>query len=166
MISQNCAKHVKSTVKLAVTLATMHMLIGCSSTDEPRDGIVDSNTMLIIEKVNEIAPQAIKGEFVLVIKNTASCGPQGNVCLNTDYDYRDQRTVTVMIPRGFVRALTQMHGEHPEKYFLAKRIEIRGSAKREKIVFMNQDGTPSDKYYYQTHIIPERPETIRVIPTV
>lgn len=166
MKSSSLGRFTKSSLKWISVLAVLTTLGACSSTQENKNAIVDSNTMLLIDKVNEIAPQAITGKFILTIKNTDVCGQNGNVCLNTQLDYRDQRAVTVVIPRGFVRAMTQMHGEHPEKFFENKRIEVRGAAKRQKIIFFHKNGEPSEKYYYQTHILPERPETIRVIPTV
>ena len=146
-----------------IVVLLLMLISACSSTEKP-SGIVDSNTMLIIEKANEIAPQPIQGEFVLTIRNADTVNR--NVYLNTQSDYRDQRAVTVVIPSNYVRALTQMHGEHPQQYFNGKRIEVRGAAKRVKINFYSANGQESDKYYYQTHILLDRPEYIKVIPTV
>ncbi|MFC4699047.1 hypothetical protein ACFO4O_02620 [Glaciecola siphonariae] len=154
---------VSKRVCASVLALSLALLSGCSSTEE-KQGIQDTNTMLIIEKTAEMAPQSIEGEFILRIKNTATVNR--DVMLNTQKDYRDQRSVTVKIPRNFVLAMTQMHGEHPEKFFDNKRIRVRGTAKRQRIVFFDTNGQATDKYYYQTHIIPERPETIEVIPGI
>lgn len=124
------------------------------------DGETLTSPEAAIHDANAKAPQAVPGRFVLHVR---SAGRQdGNVYLNSELDYRDQRNLTVAIMPAAIDALAQRYGQPPDAFFLGKNIVVDGAARREKIVFMT-NGMPSDKYYYQTHVVVERDDQIRLM---
>ncbi|HEY0267409.1 MAG TPA: hypothetical protein VGC16_11690 [Rhizomicrobium sp.] len=113
-----------------------------------------------IHEANARAPDAVPGRFALHIQ---SVGRQDeNVYLNSEPDYRDQRNLSVEIRPAAIDALAQRYGQPPGQFFLGKNIVVDGAARREKIVFFSR-GLPSDKYYYQTHVVVEREDQIRLM---
>ncbi|WP_293764322.1 hypothetical protein [uncultured Paraglaciecola sp.] len=128
------------------------VLAGCSATQPI--SLVDtthshSDTMEIIRSAAEFAPNGVKGEYILKVKAAGNQGPF--VYLNTELDYRDQRSVTVAIHPKLIPLFVAKYGTTPQKYLVDKSISVTGQAKRIKIDFTSQ-GKPSGKYYYQTHI--------------
>jgi len=124
------------------------------------DGETLTSPEAAIHEANAQAPQAVPGRFALHVQ---SAGRQdGNVYLNSELDYRDQRNLTVAIMPAAMGALARRCGQPPDQFFLGKNIVVDGAARREKIVFM-ANGMPSDKYYYQTHIVVERGDQIRLM---
>ncbi len=100
------------------------------------------------------------GRFALHVQ---SAGRQdGNIYLNSELDYRDQRNLTVAIMPAAIEALTRRYGQPPDQFFAGKNIVVDGAARRMKIVFMADDA-PSDKYYYQTHVAVEQADQIRIM---
>lgn len=138
---------------MKILFATLVLLLaGCSATQSENSTSTTftySDTMDIIRSAAESAPHAVEGEYILNIKATGSQG--AFVYLNTELDYRDQRSVTVAIHPRAVRAFIDKYGSAPQDYFLDKSIAVSGQAKRIKINF-NSQGKPTGKYYYQTHI--------------
>ena len=105
--------------------------------------------MEIIKSAAGSAPDGVEGEYVLKIKAAGKQGPF--VYLNTEFDYRDQRSVTVAIHPSLVPLFVEKYGATPQEYFINKSVSVFGQAKRIRINFGLQ-GKPSGKYYYQTHI--------------
>ena len=138
---------------MKILFATLVLLLaGCSATQSENSTSTTftySDTMDIIRSAAESAPHAVEGEYILYIKATGSQG--AFVYLNTELDYRDQRSVTVAIHPRAVKAIIDKYGSAPQDYFLDKSIAVSGQAKRIKINF-NSQGKPTGKYYYQTHI--------------
>lgn len=135
-----------------VLITFILVLTGCSSTPSSlpqKAGAGLSDTMEIIRSAAGSAPKGVKGEYVLNIKATGNQGPY--VYLNTELDYRDQRSVTVAIHPNVVPELIAKYGSKPQDYFINKSISVIGQAKRIRIDFMSRN-RPSGKYYYQTHI--------------
>jgi hypothetical protein len=95
------------------------------------------------------APRNVPGIFILQVKATGKDGKR--VYLNSEFDYRDQRNLTVSINERTARALAAKFGAPPEDYFKGKTIEVRGSARRVTIGFF-ENGRPTGLYYYQTHV--------------
>lgn len=135
-----------------VLLSLVLVLAGCTTTQPKTNkkiAVSYSNTMEIIKSVAGSAPDGVEGEYVLKIKAT---GNQGRfVYLNTEFDYRDQRSVTVAIHPRLVPLFLEKYGATPQEYFVNKSVSVIGQAKRIRINFVSQ-GKPSSKYYFQTHI--------------
>lgn len=96
------------------------------------------------------APAVVPGLFSLEIKNAAKVGKV--VYLNTEYDYRDRRNVTVALTAKMLEEFATLYPDQkPEQYFIGKTIVVNGAASRQTIWFISE-GKASEKYYFQTHI--------------
>lgn len=147
-------------VKMKIVLITLILVLtGCSSTHLSKP--IYSDTMEIIRSAAEAAPDSVEGEYILNIKATGSQGPF--VYLNTELDYRDQRSVNVSIHPSVIPLFEAKYGSHPQQFFLNKSISVTGQAKRVTISF-NSQGKPTGKYYYQTHIRVMDISQIKVLP--
>lgn len=146
-----------------VLFAFILVLTGCISTHPPLPQSAvsgHSDTMEIIRTAAESAPNGVQGEYVLSIK---AAGSQGRfVYLNTELDYRDQRSVTIAIHPSIVPEFVARYGSPPQDYFINKTISVSGQAKRTRIN-LSSNGRPTGKYYYQTHIRVMEISQIKVI---
>ena len=75
----------------------------------------------------------------------------GNIYLNSEQDYRDQRNLTVTIRPSAINALAERFGEQADRFLIGRRIVVDGEARRVRIDF-TYNGQPTGKYYYQTHV--------------
>ena len=131
-----------------VFLTLILLLAGCSSTTSHTTSTF-SDTMEIIKAAAESAPKGVPGQYALQIVATGSQGQY--VYLNTEKDYRDQRSITVALHPKVIAQLSAKYGMPPQEYFVNKAIVVNGKAQRVKIVLLS-GGKPTGKYYYQTHI--------------
>lgn len=114
-----------------------------------------------IELAADAAPDGAPGVFDLVVKAT---GQQNDMFyLNSEQDYRDQRNLTIDIPPRVDLVLVAKYGALGP-FFMGKHLHVTGVARRVKIWFLNNDGTRSQKYYYQTHVLVQDPSQIQIIP--
>ncbi len=81
------------------------------------------------------------------------------VYLNSEKDYRDQRNLTIRMPTSILPKLEQRLGVKFQD-LKNRRLVILGVAKRNRINFVN-DGQPTGKYYYQTHVHVDSPTQIK-----
>lgn len=102
-----------------------------------------------IERAAEAAPASVKGVFVMDVHATGR--QNGNLYLNSQADYRDQRNLTIAIAPDVATTLQTKFGEVPDTFLVGKRIAVTGEAKRVTIWFL-WNGVPTEKYYYQTHV--------------
>lgn len=102
-----------------------------------------------IERAADAAPAGVKGVFVMDVRGTGR--QDGNLYLNSQVDYRDQRNLTIAIAPDIAAALQTKFGDAPDTFLVGKRIAVTGEAKRVTIWFL-WNGVPTEKYYYQTHV--------------
>ena len=102
-----------------------------------------------IEKSAELAPSSISGVFEMTIKSVES--KHRMEFLNSEIDNQDQRNLIVALRPNAVKELTDKFGMNPEEYFVGKRIQVKGEAKRTKewVLYKNKN---IRKYFYQTKI--------------
>lgn len=125
-------------------------LAGC--TFRSADIKYPAGTILPFEAVQRAAYAASKpvyGLFWLRVQATGTM--KGEVYLNSEKDYRDQRNITIVIKPAAAKALEKKLGRSPATAYIHKSILVRGAARRVTIYFAI-DGKPSAKYYYQTHV--------------
>ena len=132
----------------SIVLVLIFLLAGCTATTSHTTPTC-SDTMDIIKVAADSAPHCVPCQYTLQIVATGSQGQY--VYLNTEKDYRDQRSVTVALHPKLIAQLTAKYGVPPQDYFIGKAIMVSGKAQRVKIAFLS-DGKPTNKYYYQTHI--------------
>jgi hypothetical protein len=132
---------MKTTTIIAALAAT---LAGCAG--RPLGGITPEAAVM---RAAALAPAGVGGTFIMTVRAT---GRQDNrLYLNSEVDYRDQRNLSVEIPAPAEDELgVRLHGAVPAT-LLGKRIAVRGVARRVRIVF-TENGAPTSKYYYQTHV--------------
>lgn len=114
-----------------------------------------------IEMAADAAPATVPGRFVLTVRATGRI--DDNIFLNSENDYRDQRNLTIVIPPLVSAAIQKKVGALPDAYFSGKTIAVTGEAARVKIVFTS-NGMPTEKYYYQTHVVLTDADHIEVLP--
>jgi len=132
-----------------ILLSSIIILGGCKSTTFDTPPKVGMTAIDAIELSEEAAPKSARGIFFLSIK--ASGSQKQYVYLNTEQDYRDRRNVSVVLLPEFQKAFIKKYGVSPDKVLVDKSITVNSFAKRIKIYFF-EDGKPTDKYYFQTHI--------------
>ncbi len=143
---------------MRIVLASLVFILACCSSTTQLSGSTPAapnantmtNTMDIIKRAAESAPQGVPGEYLLTIQATGT--KDAMVYLNTELDYRDQRNVTVAIHPTVVAQLQAKYGVGPEAFFTGKKIMVKGSAQRVRVDFISANRRQSGKYYYQTHI--------------
>ncbi len=99
----------------------------------------------------DLAPRAaLTGCFELVVRRAGF--DHNDLFLDSEEDYRDQRSLNVRVTGRAADQLQQMLGNVAVAAALVGRpIAVRGSAYRQRIDF-TANGQPTGKYYYQTHL--------------
>lgn len=156
------AKYSVKMMKKLLLASAFLVLGGCASTSSSTttDGTGFSDTMEIIRTASAQAPAVVTGDYTLFVKAIGQ--KRGAVFLNTELDYRDQRNVTIVVPKWMLPKMGIENFHAIEAKFLHQAIRVHGDAMRTKIYLMNGD-EPSDTYYYQTHIEPAKPADINVV---
>ncbi len=143
---------------IAAILLLPLALGGCASVpDGSSQWIAPSDA---VQLAAAAAPRAVRGQFHLRVQNTGS--QNGNVYLNSERDYRDQRNLTVTLTPHAIEQYTRLTGQDPLQAFRNQDIVVSGAAARVRIGFFI-DGKPSDKYYYQTQLVVDDTSQIRVL---
>ena len=97
----------------------------------------------------DAAPAGVRGTFEMEAR---SAGRQdGNIYLDSELDYRDQRNLTIAVHPAAAVRLREKFGKDIDSLIIGKRIMINGEARRVKIV-ISFDGRLTGDYYYQTHV--------------
>jgi len=109
----------------------------------------------------DVAPAAVRGVIEMRVRGSGRAG--GKIYLNSEQDYRDQRSVSVAIQPMAFTALRKRFGNWPDKALAGKTIRVRGYVRRVRIDFLASNGRASGKYYYQTHIIVKRADQITLV---
>ncbi|MBO9715627.1 MAG: hypothetical protein J7507_02190 [Pseudoxanthomonas sp.] len=130
-------------------------LSACSSVPANERGWIEP--VDAVRAANDDPAYGVRGDFVLTVKALASY-PERSF-LNSETDYRDQRNLTVRMPTSIVPELEQRLGVRFAD-LKNRRIVVTGLAKRARIDFL-EDGRPSGKYYYQTHVRVDSPTQVR-----
>jgi hypothetical protein len=106
------------------------------------------------------APEVVPGTFSLTIQATGT--DKHALYLNSEADYRDQRCLTIEIPKAAIPALQAKFGKDLEDYFQGKHLLVSGAAERVTVYFVLHHRV-TKTYYYQTHILVESPEQLTVM---
>ena len=99
----------------------------------------------------DAAPKVVEGVFALTVK--AGGRQREMLYLNSEFDYRDQRNLTIRIYPEAASKLQERVGGDPIQRLYDKAILVKGAAVRTKILLLDDAGKPTGKYYYQTHVI-------------
>ena len=110
----------------------------------------------------EVAPQGVSGLFEMTVRGSG-IADAGRLYLNSQPDYRDPRNMSVVLTPAMQAQLRERFGADPAEFLDGKRIAVRGTARRVRIAFI-ANGRPTEKYYYQTHLMLEQPSDLSVAP--
>lgn len=103
-----------------------------------------------VMRAADAAPGGVDGVFVLEVRAT---GRQGEwLYLNSETDYRDQRNLSVAVGPELAADLTRRFGQDAGGFLKGRRVAILGAARRVRIELTDPNGSPTGKYYYQTHV--------------
>jgi len=108
----------------------------------------------------DAAPKRVPGVFAMTVKGIGE--KDGYAYLNSEQDYRDQRSLTIAISPPAAAQFMSTHGETIQAYFKGRSIQVRGEAARTRIYFF-ADGKRTDKYYYQTQVLVRDPAQIQAL---
>lgn len=108
----------------------------------------------------DAAPRGVPGHFALVVKRAEMVGPR--LFLNSEEDYRDQRNLSVAIQPHALPALRDRLGKDLRAALVGRDVRVRGVARRTRIDFTN-NGRPTGKYYFQTHVAVDSANQISVV---
>jgi hypothetical protein len=97
----------------------------------------------------DAAPAGVGGTFLLEVRGSGR--QDGNIYLNSEQDYRDQRCLTIAVLPDAANELRKKYNEDVDSALKGRRIVVKGVARRVKIAFF-ADGHVTDKYYYQTQV--------------
>jgi hypothetical protein len=153
----------------SLLIAILSLLYLASCTSAPPAPLVPAATRIsglvspveAIHAAATVAPAGVEGTFVFQV--LASGRDSGHLFLNSEYDYRDQRNLSVDILPSVISDLRKKYGAALDAFFKQKKIAVDGIARRVTI-WLAADGVRTNKYYYQTHVVVTRADQIRVLP--
>jgi hypothetical protein len=125
-----------------------HVATAGNATDRPTMATVEPAR--VVMQAAESAPKGTLARTRFVVQATGA--ERDLVYLNSERDYRDQRSLTVVITPPAARALAASHGADLRAALEGKTVTVTGVAKRVTVWF-HVDGRKTDKYYYQTHLL-------------
>ena len=127
----------------------LSLAAGCASVPASTDAASSITPERAVLLAATAAPAGYGGVFAVRVQAVGT--QNGNIYLNSEADYRDQRNLSVAITPSAAKELTARLGAPPNVALYGKRILVKGLASRVTIYFI-ADGKPTDKYYYQTHV--------------
>lgn len=136
------------------------LLAACATHPDARLGAAD--TIIPSEAVMraaDAAPQGVRGTFAMQVR--ASGVDHGITYLNSEKDYRDQRNLSIAVAPQAAQALEARFHAPLSQALVGQDIVVHGAARRVKIWFSSQ-GQPTDKYYYQTHVVVETADQLQL----
>lgn len=132
----------------------------CATTDRPASDLISPAEAII--SAATAAPQPVRGRFTMRVAATGR--RDGNIYLNSETDYRDQRNLTITILPGAIDQLAARYGAEADVFLMGKRVVVDGQARRVHIDFTG-NGQPTGKYYYQTHVVVSDADQISIVTT-
>ncbi len=147
---------IMSFLRLSVLLVPL-LILGCSHT--PSAQYSDMRASEIIAYAAANPEKGVTGNFLFSIRAVGQAG--NRVFLNLQDDYRDQRNISIVLMPE-VQAQLAERGLAPET-LKGKQVMVRGTARRVRIAFNNDDGKPSGLYYYQTHLRLRSADDLKVV---
>lgn len=102
----------------------------------------------------------VPGLFHMRVRNAG--WDRGRLFLNSELDYRDQRSLNIAISQRAVVAFAEHFAENPQTVFRGRTVQVRGRAVRTRITFFSQ-GRDTGLYYYQTQVEVTDPNQIVLI---
>lgn len=135
-------------IRLLMIVVGAVVMSSCATTDDRSPANLISPAEAI-QSAATAAPQPVRGRFAMRVRAVGR--RDGNIYLNSEDDYRDQRNLTVTIRPSAINPLAERFGDQADRFLIGKLIVVDGEARRVHIDF-TENGRPTGKYYYQTHV--------------
>ena len=103
----------------------------------------------------------LQGQFAFIVRGGGRDGQR--IFLNSERDYRDAGTLTVVVRGAALDRLTEQLGGPPEQRLIGRTVVVDGVAQRVRIDITG-NGRPTGDFYFQTHVVAERPDQVHVTP--
>ena len=132
---------MRALISITTAFALAAGLSACAAALTPMQAIFAAATA---------APEGVPGVFVMQVRNAGR--QDGRLFLNSEADYRDQRSLTVAISPSAFAGLEARFGRPLDTALVGQRIAVTGEARRTRIDFTG-NGLPTGKYYFQTHVV-------------
>ena len=113
-----------------------------------------------ITKAADAAPGGVLAVYDMPVRRADF--DRGTLYLNSETDYRDQRSLTISVPPRALPRMRKAFGEDLENRLKGQRILVLGKARRVRIDFTT-NGRPTGKYYYQTHVLLTDPSQLKIV---
>ena len=144
--------------QFAISLITV-LAAGCAGSPPKSDSSHWIDPSQAVQLAAASPRLGVTGVFAMTVKAT---GKTDRVHLNSELDYRDQRNLSIAVEPAATEELAAQLGSPPEIALKGKQILVTGTARRARIVFF-ADGKPTDKYYFQTHVVVTKASQIKVL---
>lgn len=144
--------------KIGILIFVTTLLSSCATTKQNSYRKVDTVNAIILSAKK--APNAVRGIFEVTIKS-ADCDSRMEF-LHSQEDKLDQRNLIIALRPNAVQELTQLHGQKPEEFFIGKRIQVTGEAKRVKnwVKYKNKN---IGQFFYQTKVFVKSADQVLVL---
>jgi hypothetical protein len=113
-----------------------------------------------INKAADAAPAGVVAVFDMPVRRADF--DRGTLYLNSETDYRDQRSLTISVPPRALPPMRRAFGDDFATRLKGQRILVLGKARRVRIDFTT-NGRPTGKYYYQTHVLLTDPGHLKIV---
>jgi len=113
-----------------------------------------------INKAADAAPAGVVAVFDMSVRRADF--DRGTLYLNSEIDYRDQRSLTISVPPRALPRMRKAIGDDLQATFKGQRILVFGEARRVRIDFTT-NGRPTGKYHYQTHVRLIDPAQLKIV---
>lgn len=135
------------------------LLAGCANiTPYPQTA---SSPQQVIAMAADAAPQQVYATVALQVR---AVGSQDDITyLNSELDYRDQRNISIAISPSVRPQVEAIFGGVLARVATGKHIVVKGRAQRVTIRFIDSNGRPTNKYYYQTQVFVSDPAQVEII---
>ncbi|GBR23532.1 hypothetical protein [Gluconobacter japonicus] len=107
-------------------------------------------------------PSGVVGKFRMTVRRVG--WSDGSMYLDSAQDYRDPKTLVVAIRGAMAKDLLRNTSQSAEQYFMNRTILVSGIAQRVPVFWLNDDGTPTGKYYFQTQVFTGDSEDLKILP--
>ena len=146
------------TIRTVLSLAFASLLAACASHTGHR-----TETLELILQAAE-RPNGVPAQVTFTVFGSGEGrGLEGGQWfLNSETDYRDFRSLNVIVMPSVVSALRDAHGITTAEEMVGLTVRVQGAAQRRRIDLVCS-GTRTNAYYFQTHLPVTRLEQIEIL---
>ena len=139
-------------------LALACLLTACASHAGQQTETID----LILQAAER--PTGVAGQVTFTVLGSGEGRgvESGRWFLNSEPDYRDFRSLNVIVMPSVVNALQEAHGIDSAEEMVGRTVRVQGVAQRRRINFTCR-GARTNGYYFQTHLPVARLQQIEIL---